>query len=128
MSEGKHRILIVKGPKGNTGWSFEDVLPYFKKSVQTHLNPLPANEDMHGFSGELHISSPRTTYKTLDCFIEAAGQCGYETHTNYNGLSQPVQLFSTGPERWPQTFKLIKLSSPLSATKKFETFAKGAGT
>ena len=73
---------------GNTGWSFEDVLPYFKKSVQTHLNPLPANKDMHGFSGELHISSPRTTYKTLDCFIEAAGQCGYETHTDYNGLSQ----------------------------------------
>ena len=73
---------------GNIGWSFEDVLPYFKRSVQTHLDPLHIDTDLHGFSGELHISSPRTTYKTLDYFIEAAGQCGYKTHTDYNGVNQ----------------------------------------
>ena len=73
---------------GNSGWSFEDVLPYFKKSVQTHLNRAHIDEELHGFSGELHISAPRTTYKTLDSFIDAAGQCGYRTHTDYNGLEQ----------------------------------------
>ena len=73
---------------GNTGWAFDDLLPYFKKSVQMQYHPDDLDEGMHGFAGELHISPPRTRYQTLDLFIEAAGQCGYPTNIDYNGTDQ----------------------------------------
>ena len=73
---------------GNTGWSFDDLLPYFKKSVQMQYHPDDLDEGLHGFAGELHISPPRTRYQTLDLFIEAAGQCGYPTNIDYNGADQ----------------------------------------
>ena len=73
---------------GNTGWSFAEVLPYFKKSVQSHLDLASIDKGFHGLSGEMHISPPRTSYKILDRLIEAAGQCGYRTHADYNGERQ----------------------------------------
>ena len=47
---------------GNKGWSFAEVLPYFKKSVQTDFGQFRHDESFHGKTGELHISPPRTTY------------------------------------------------------------------
>ena len=73
---------------GNTGWSYAEVLPYFKKSVQTHLVQSGLDEGFHGLSGELHISPPRTTYTILDQVIEAAGRCGYRPYADYNGHRQ----------------------------------------
>lgn len=73
---------------GNKGWSYEEVLPYFKKSVQTHFGQFQLEEGFHGDTGELHISPPRTTYSILDQFIEAAGRSGYRTYADYNGHRQ----------------------------------------
>ena len=73
---------------GNKGWSFEEVLPYFKKSVQTHFGKCRHDEGFHGETGELHISPPRTTYAVLDQFIEAAGRRGYRPYADYNGKRQ----------------------------------------
>ena len=73
---------------GNKGWSFEEVLPYFKKSVQTDFGQSRHDEGFHGELGELHISPPRTTYAVLDQFIEAAGRRGYRPYADYNGNSQ----------------------------------------
>ena len=67
---------------GNKGWSFEEVLPYFKKSVQTNFDQSRHDEGFHGESGELHISQPRTTYAVLDYFIEAAGRRGYRPYAD----------------------------------------------
>ena len=73
---------------GNTGWSFEDVLPYFKKSIKTHFGQYPLDEGYHSDTGELCISPPRTTYQVLDKVIEAAGHCGYRSYVDYNGFRQ----------------------------------------
>ena len=73
---------------GNKGWSFSEVLPYFKKSVRTHFGQFQHDEGFHGESGELHISPPRTTYAVLNQFIEAAGQKGYRPYADYNGHRQ----------------------------------------
>ena len=73
---------------GNKGWSFAEVLPYFKKSVQTHFGQFRHDEGFHGETGELHISPPRTTYAVLDQFIEAAGRRGYRAYADYNGKRQ----------------------------------------
>ena len=73
---------------GNIGWSFEEVLPYFKKSVKTNFGQLRYDDGFHGELGELHVSPPRTTYAVLDQFIEAAGRRGYRPYADYNGNSQ----------------------------------------
>ena len=64
------------------------MLPYFKKSVQSHLSQSQIDQGFHGFSGELYISPPRTTYTVLDQVIEAAGRCGYRPYADYNGHRQ----------------------------------------
>ncbi|CAK1547856.1 unnamed protein product [Leptosia nina] len=40
---------------GNKGWSYEEVLPFFKKSEQ-NLNPLAVDPGYHGFTGEQSVA------------------------------------------------------------------------
>jgi len=73
---------------GNQGWSFKDVLPYFKKSVHTHISPDLLDAELHGFEGEMQINAPATRYRILDRVIEAAAEMGYPAPADYNGHSQ----------------------------------------
>lgn len=73
---------------GNQGWSFSDVLPYFKKSVKTHISPDMLDTELHGFEGEMQINAPATRYDILDRVIEAAAELGYPAPTDYNGHVQ----------------------------------------
>ena len=73
---------------GNTGWSFADVLPYFKRSVQSQLEAYEPDPAYQGQSGEMHVSPPRTTYNVLDRFISSAAHLGYERNPDYNGARQ----------------------------------------
>lgn len=65
---------------GNIGWSYDDVLPYFKKSEN---NENGAN-DYHGVGGPLGVSNP-ARYELADAFIEAGHQAGYERNPDFNG-------------------------------------------
>ena len=85
---GQARDFDSWAQAGNAGWSYAEVLPYFKKSVQTQLGQFSLDKGFHGLSGELHVSPPRTTYTVLDQVIEAAGQCGYRSYADYNGHRQ----------------------------------------
>ena len=38
------------------GWSYDDVLPYFKKAENFHGD---GDEEFHGYSGPLHVKNPR---------------------------------------------------------------------
>ena len=69
---------------GNRGWSFEDVLPYFKKS-ETNTSK---GTEFHGTGGPLHVDDMSETYPILDAFIEAAEEAGYPKNPDYNGASQ----------------------------------------
>ena len=67
------------------GWSYADVLPYFKKSEH---NAQFQNE-YHGQNGELYVShaeSFRTPFATG--FVEACQQAGMPFNEDYNGASQ----------------------------------------
>jgi choline dehydrogenase-like flavoprotein len=57
---------------GATGWSYREVLPYFKKSED---NDTFENE-WHGKGGPIGVSKPCATLPICDAFIEAAVQCG----------------------------------------------------
>ncbi len=58
---------------GNTGWSYDDVLPYFRKAEdQEH-----GADEFHGNGGPLAVSDLRTDHPLHDAFIEGAQEAGY---------------------------------------------------
>lgn len=72
---------------GAKGWSYEDVLPYFKKSEDVQDKQLAQN-GYHGSGGYLKVST--NTFKTpaITAFLEAGAELGYQTDIDYNGPSQ----------------------------------------
>jgi choline dehydrogenase len=69
---------------GNGGWSYEDVLPFFRKSEKQQRG---ANE-FHGGDGELAVSDPPETHPLADAFIEAGISSGYPANDDFNGAGQ----------------------------------------
>lgn len=92
-SSSLNGLLYVRGQKadydrwealGNRGWSFKDVLPYFKKSEDQERG---AN-DYHGVGGLLKVSDLRLRRPIADMFIKAAQQVGIPFNKDYNGVEQ----------------------------------------
>ena len=69
---------------GNKGWSFKDVLPYFKKSEDQERGA----DKFHGVGGMLKVSDLRLRRPIADFFIKAAEQIGIPLNPDYNGESQ----------------------------------------
>jgi len=69
---------------GNKGWSYEEVLPYFKKSEDNELGA----SDYHGAGGELCVSNIRVKRKICDLFIDAAANTGIPRNDDFNGAYQ----------------------------------------
>jgi choline dehydrogenase len=69
---------------GNEGWSYEEVLPYFKKSE----NNEQYGEPFHGEEGPLNITHSKQPSLLAEVFIEACGQCGIPRNDDQNGAEQ----------------------------------------
>jgi choline dehydrogenase len=69
---------------GNAGWSFDDVLPYFRKAEDNERGA----DDLHGVGGPLSVSDARDRYPLTEAYVEAAQQCGYPRNDDFNGPSQ----------------------------------------
>jgi len=75
---------------GNVGWSWEDVLPYFKKSED---NQRGTNE-FHGVGGHLSVEDMRVKMKVLDTFIDAAEEFGFPRRLDFNtGENEGIGYF-----------------------------------
>ena len=72
--------------RGNSGWGFDDILPYFRKAE--HAEFTGDNDRFHGRGGPLNVSQLRNRYDGLDRVIEAAESCGYDQNPDYNGARQ----------------------------------------
>ncbi|MBC8639805.1 choline dehydrogenase [Caballeronia sp. EK] len=92
-SSSLNGLLYVRGQRedydrwaelGNAGWSYRDVLPYFKKSEdQEH-----GASEYHGAGGPLKVSDLRLRRPIADHFIAAAQEIGIPFNTDYNGATQ----------------------------------------
>ncbi len=69
---------------GNRGWSYREVLPYFKRA-EDHENGADA---WHGAGGELFVRGPRSRNPILAAYIEAGRQAGYPLTDDFNGETQ----------------------------------------
>jgi choline dehydrogenase len=69
---------------GNVGWSYDDVLPYFKKAEDQERGA----DAFHGAGGPLAVSDQRDAHELCDAFIAAAGECGIPRNDDFNGARQ----------------------------------------
>lgn len=70
--------------QGNPGWSFQDVLPYFKRSEHNERGA----DDWHGQGGPLNVMDLRSPNSFLPHFLEAGRQAGYPINDDFNGPQQ----------------------------------------
>lgn len=71
---------------GCPGWSYDDVLPYFKRSEACDIEGLDAT--YHGYEGELSVSSLRCEFELSKAYIEAGIEYGLPHNTDFNGADQ----------------------------------------
>ena len=69
---------------GNTGWSFDDVLPYFKRSEHQTRGA----DGYHGTGGPLCVSDVADRHPICEGFIDAAMSLGFPRNDDFNGVSQ----------------------------------------
>ena len=69
---------------GNEGWSWDDVLPLFKRSEDQERGA----DDYHGTGGPLTVSNMRLRRPICDAWVAAAQNAGYPFNTDYNGAEQ----------------------------------------
>ena len=67
---------------GCRGWSFEEVLPYFKKS-ENYKNG--GDEEFRSQGGPLEVEDYRTILDLTHAFVEAASQAGHKKSKDLNG-------------------------------------------
>jgi choline dehydrogenase-like flavoprotein len=65
---------------GLPGWSWEDVLPYFKK----HEDHFLGSSEHHSTGGEWRVEFPRLSWAILDTWREAAAQYGIKPCPDFN--------------------------------------------
>jgi len=92
-SSAINAMLYIRGQRedydqwadlGNTGWSFDELLPYFKKSESNSRG----DSEFHGGQGPLVVSDRPVHYNISKSFIEASAQAGLPLTDDFNGASQ----------------------------------------
>ncbi|MDE4142448.1 MULTISPECIES: choline dehydrogenase [Rhodobacterales] len=89
---------------GARGWSYADVLPYFKRMETWHDGGHGGDPDWRGTDGPLHISRGPRDNPLHDAFVEAGRQAGYPVTGDYNGQQQegfgPMEMTVWKGRRW----------------------------
>jgi choline dehydrogenase len=85
---------------GNRGWSYESVLPYFRKAERF----APGGDATRGTDGPLHVTHMTERAELLDAFIDAAEAEGFPRNSDYNNGRQEgfgyYQVTQKNGERW----------------------------
>nr|CAI5845132.1 unnamed protein product [Callosobruchus analis] len=94
---GNRRDYDLWEMQGNTGWSYEDVLPYFLKS-EDNRNPYLTRTPYHSTGGYLTVQeSPWRTPLSI-AFLQAGKELGYQVR-DLNGEIQTGFMLSQGTLR-----------------------------
>ncbi|MPZ10632.1 MAG: choline dehydrogenase [Kiloniellaceae bacterium] len=81
---------------GNAGWSWDDVLPYFKRSEDHYQG----GDDHHGSGGEWRVEEQRLSWEILDAFRKAADECGIPPTDDFNrGDNEGCGYFQVNQKR-----------------------------
>ncbi|MBY2993112.1 GMC family oxidoreductase [Rhizobium leguminosarum] len=93
---------------GNSGWGWDDVLPYFLKSEDNYRGQSP----MHGAGGEWRVEKQRLSWPILDAFRDAAEELGIPKTDDFNdGDNEGSGYFEVnqrGGLRWNTTKAFLR--------------------
>jgi choline dehydrogenase len=85
---------------GNAGWSFTDVLPYFRRAEDQERG----EDELHGVGGPLSVNDVSEPHPLCEAFIEACEQAGIPRTDDFNGATQEgagyFQLTTRKGRRW----------------------------
>jgi choline dehydrogenase len=81
---GQHEDYDRWRQRGNVGWGFDDVLPYFKKAENQTRGP----DEYHGTGGPLSVSDWRHADPLSEAFVKAAVETGIPFNPDFNGAAQ----------------------------------------
>ena len=70
--------------EGNPGWSYDEVLPYFRRSEHNER----ISDEYHGSQGPLNVADLRSPNKTLQSFVDAGREAGFPVNDDFNGAEQ----------------------------------------
>ncbi|APX88960.1 choline dehydrogenase [Brevirhabdus pacifica] len=89
---------------GADGWSYADVLPYFRRMEHWHPGPHGGDDAWRGNDGPLHVSRGPRRNPLFHAFVEAGAQAGYPITLDYNGEQQegfgPMEQTVWRGRRW----------------------------
>jgi choline dehydrogenase len=89
---------------GADGWSYADVLPYFRRMETWHDGGHGGDSYWRGKDGPLHVSRGPRENPLFEAFVEAGKQAGYEATDDYNGQKQegfgPMEQTVHNGRRW----------------------------
>ncbi|MEQ1516285.1 MAG: choline dehydrogenase [Usitatibacteraceae bacterium] len=69
---------------GNSGWSYDEVLPFFKRAEHNERGA----DAFHGVGGPLNVMDLRSPNPFTARFVEAGQQAGFKLNTDFNGSDQ----------------------------------------
>lgn len=81
---GQARDYDIWRQFGNAGWSFADVLPYFKRAEHQERGA----DDLHGADGPLGVSDVHMDNPVCDAFVKSCMAEGIPSTNDFNGPSQ----------------------------------------
>jgi len=83
-NRGQHADFDGWAALGNPGWSFEDVLPYFKRMERR----IGGEDRYRGRNGQLPVSDIDWIHPLCEAFIDGAVKMGLPRNPDYNGADQ----------------------------------------
>jgi choline dehydrogenase-like flavoprotein len=107
-SSSVNAMIYVRGQRedydgwaaaGNAGWSFDELLPYFKRAEHNERGA----DGYHGTGGPLNVMDLRSPNRYGPNFVQAGQQAGFPLNTDFNGATQegvgPYQVTHRNGER-----------------------------
>lgn len=89
---------------GADGWSYANVLPYYKRMESWDSGGHGGDADWRGKSGPLHVTRGPRENPLFQAFVDAGKQAGYELTDDYNGRKQegfgPMEQTVYKGRRW----------------------------
>lgn len=108
-SSAINAMLYIRGARfdydqwaslGATGWSYDECLPYFKRSEGNERG----GDDFHGGDGPLNVMDQRWSNPAAHAFVESAASLQLPRNADFNGAAQDgfglYQVTQKAGERW----------------------------
>jgi choline dehydrogenase len=110
---------------GNAGWSYDDVLPYFKRAE----NQERGADDYHGAGGPLAVSDSAYHSELSDRFIAGALEIGIPRNDDVNGAEQEgVGYFQQTVHRGRRWSTAVGYLNPARARKNLDIVTQAQTT